>query len=57
MKALKGHLGGLKTFRELSPAQMRAAIASTAEHLKDMQRVYKEVKGTRAKTTAKPKHR
>jgi hypothetical protein len=41
------HDRGLKTFRELTPAQMRAAIAAQASHLKKMQRVYREVKKTR----------
>ena len=41
------HYRGRKKFRELTPAQMRASIAAQASHLKDMQRVYREVMKTR----------
>ena len=40
-QAAKGHARGTKTFRELSRAQQRAAIAKAARDLKDMQRIYR----------------
>ena len=39
-KSVKGHAGGTKTFRELTPTQQRAAIAKTARDLKEMREIY-----------------
>jgi hypothetical protein len=41
-KSLKGHLGGTKSFRQLSRPQQKATIANTAKNLKAMQRIYRE---------------
>ena len=39
-KSIRGHAGGTRVFRQLSPAQQRAAIAKTARDLRDMRRIY-----------------
>ena len=48
---MKAHKGNLKTFRELTPAEMRASIGAQASHLKDMRRVYREVMKKRRKSS------
>ena len=45
---LKGHVEGTEDFRDLSPEQQKAAIASATAKLNDMQRVYAEMKAARA---------
>jgi hypothetical protein len=43
----KGHVRGTTGFRELSPAQQRAAIAKTTRDVKAMMAIYRESKASR----------
>jgi hypothetical protein len=43
----KGHVRGTKGFRELSPAQQRAAIAKTTRDVKAMGAIYRAGQGSR----------
>ena len=52
---MKEHAKHTKGFRELTLRQMRASIASTQGHLKDMKRVYEEVKKQQSKGQASVK--
>ncbi len=40
-KTIKGHANGTKDFRELSPEQMKAAIARATRSLNEMRNIYK----------------
>jgi len=47
-KSIKGHDGGTKDFRDLTPEQQRASIAKTARDLKEMREIYQDSKNAGA---------
>jgi len=44
-RSIKGHANGRENFRDLTPAQQRAAIAKTARDLQAMRRIYQASRG------------